>query len=355
MRGVHRLVAAALVVAASPAVAEDIAVTDDPRLEPAEMMELADKRILVGLSRVGDRFLAVGMRGHILASTDGESWTQQPVPVRSMLVTIDFPTEQVGYVGGHDGVVLKTTDGGETWAVKHFDPEPTRPIIVYDLEFADADTGWAVGSYGLMLRTTDGGENWERLEPDVAFLGFHISNLVPLGGDTLLMVGEKGLAARSTDNGETWEMLASPYSGSFFGAVPGEDGSALIYGMRGRLYEIPDVTAVPTQDPMAYDPFTASNVEDPQAIADMGWKRLRQIVTESYFGATEMPDGSVALVGNAGLIVRSDADRDTFTRIANPNGDTLAGVLASDDRLLTVGRQGVEWHPASPQTATRSQ
>jgi len=29
-----------------------------------------------------------------------------------------------------------------------------------DIDFYDANNGWIVGGYGLILRTTDGGESW---------------------------------------------------------------------------------------------------------------------------------------------------------------------------------------------------
>lgn len=324
--------------------AADDAVKDDPRLNPAEQMDLADERILVGLQPIADGYLAVGMRGHILKSADGQTWNQQPSPVRSMLVTIDFPTESTGFIGGHDGTILKTTDGGDSWSLQHFNPEPRRPVIIYDLMFDTPERGFAVGSYGLILRTTDGGDTWNQLTPDIEFLGFHNSQIRRLANGVLLMVGEKGLTARSGDDGETWEMLVSPYSGSFFGLIPDDRDGAWIYGMRGRLYRIPDVMAVATQNPMDYDPFMAENVEDPAAIQAMGWERIQTPANESFFGATTRPDGGITLVGNAGLILNSDAQQANWTLVPNPNGDTLAGVVPVGGKLLTVGRQGVEWH-----------
>lgn len=326
------------------ALAAEEAVKDDPRLNPAEQMGLAAERILVGLQPLADGYLAVGMRGHILKSADGKSWTQQFSPVRSMLVTIDFPTDTTGFIGGHDGTILKTTDGGDSWTLQHFNPEPRRPVIVYDLMFDTPERGFAVGSYGLILRTTDGGETWTQLTPDIEFLGFHNSQIQRLSNDVLLIVGEKGLAARSTDDGETWEMLVSPYSGSFFGLIPDDSGGAWVYGMRGRLYRIPDVLAVETQNPMDYDPFMAENVENPEAIQAMGWQRIKTPASESFFGATTRPNGGITLVGNAGLILNSDPQRSSWSILPNPNGDTLAGVVPVDGKLLTVGRQGVEWH-----------
>lgn len=344
LRGLTASVLISCLATFNVAQASEAETTNDPRMKPAEAMPLAAQRILVGLTQANNDYLAVGMRGHILRSDDGKQWEQVASPVRSMLVTLDFPTQQVGYIGGHDGAILKSTDGGEQWSLQHFDGEARRPAIVYDLMFDDEQTGFAVGSYGLMLKTTDGGEQWNRVESDIEFLGFHNSQIVRVSETLLLVVGEKGLAARSADGGETWEMLVSPYTGSFFGAIPDGQGGAVVYGMRGRLYKIPDVASVETQSPMDYDPFMAANVEESEAIRAMGWERLETPTNESFFGATTMPDGSITLVGNAGLIMTGDPQNAAWTVQRNPNGDTLAGVLPVDGALLTVGRQGVEWH-----------
>lgn len=335
--------AAALLMAATTGSAAEF--EPDPRLAPAEVMPLADQRILNDVARVGDRYVAVGMRGHVLMSDDGKTWTQKPVPTRTMLVAVAFPTNKVGYAAGHDGSIIKTSDGGETWELLRFDPSPNRPPIIYDLFFPTADTGFAVGSYGLMLKTVDGGANWELLEPDFAtWIGYHNSAIVPVGKNTLLIVGERGIAARSTDRGKTWDMLASPYTGSFFGAVADGKGGALVHGMRGRVYRIKDVRAVPTVDATQYDPFSAENVEDPAAMADMGWSRVTPVTEESFFASSKLPGGGAILVGNAGAIATTNKAMTQLTLVPNPLGDTLAGALPVGDRFLMVGRRGVEWH-----------
>ncbi len=123
----------------------------------------------------------------------------------------------------------------------------------------------------------------------------------------LPIVGERGLPARSAGGGETWEMLVSPYTGSFFGAIPDGQGGAVVYGMRGRLYKIPDVASVETQSPMDYDPFMAANVEESEAIRAMGWERLETPTNESFFGASTMPVGSITFGGNGWVMSRGES------------------------------------------------
>ena len=82
---------------------------------PAVKSPLAARALLNGLARAGDRIVAVGQRGHVLWSDDaGKSWQQADVPVSSDLVAVPSPTPTDGWAVGHDGVVLHSTDAGQT-------------------------------------------------------------------------------------------------------------------------------------------------------------------------------------------------------------------------------------------------
>ncbi len=88
---------------------------------PAVASEMASKSLIFAIRKFGDRYFAVGQRGHILFSDDGgDSWTQAKVPVRSSLLDIYFATPELGWAVGHEGVILHSADGGESW-VKQYD------------------------------------------------------------------------------------------------------------------------------------------------------------------------------------------------------------------------------------------
>ena len=51
--------------------------------------------------------------GHIAYSDDqGRSWVQAAVPVSVDLTSVSFVTPRLGWVTGHDGVVLRSDDAG---------------------------------------------------------------------------------------------------------------------------------------------------------------------------------------------------------------------------------------------------
>src|SRR6476620_10550171 len=86
---------------------------------PARMSPLAEKSLLLSVTRAGDRLVAVGQRGHILISTDrGKTWTQSPAPVSSDLTSVFFVDARLGWAVGHFSDTAPTENGGEHWTVQ---------------------------------------------------------------------------------------------------------------------------------------------------------------------------------------------------------------------------------------------
>ena len=107
---------AAAAAAAAPTAPATPAAWRDVLDTPAQRSPLADRGLLTGLARAGHRLVAVGQRGHVLFSDDaGRRWQQADVPASADLVAVHFPSATRGYACGHDGIVLGTRDGGQTW------------------------------------------------------------------------------------------------------------------------------------------------------------------------------------------------------------------------------------------------
>ena len=111
---------------------------------------------------------------------------------------------------------------------------PSRPLM--DVWFKNNQEGIVVGVFGMILKTTDGGQSWlpilDRIEnPN----GYHYYGITR-SGDNLFIVGEMGLLYKSSDFGQTWALLTPPYEGSFFGVVGNPGGDFIIaFGLRGNV------------------------------------------------------------------------------------------------------------------------
>lgn len=363
MRIAIRRIAATLALAAlvRPAPATPV---DDPAIQSP----LAPESLLVSIVRNDGRLVAVGEQGHIIYSDDGAaSWTHAEVPLSLMLTSVCFATPDLGWAVGHQGVILATTDRGETWQMqldgreiarmqhaaaeaalaeqqRAFEELPEDADIeeaeyaLEDAEFALEDaaarledgilspllrvacTGereaYALGSYGVVLRTRDGGETWDLVSrqfenPD----GFHWYTMVRAGG-TLFIAGEGGLLNRSTDGGQTWEGLDAGYDGSFFGAVTPTGGGVLLFGLRGNIFRSDD--------------------------GGDSWRAVRTQSTSTLTGGTTLADGSIVLVGANGRILESDDGGETFRRVDSNTRLTLSDVIGTQGGgLIAVGFGGV--------------
>ena len=79
--------------------------------------------------------------------------------------SVFFINQNMGWIAGstnevypnYNGVVYKSTDGGNTWINKFNGSDPSGFIDIY---FKDEGNGWVVGNYGEIFMTTDGGDNW---------------------------------------------------------------------------------------------------------------------------------------------------------------------------------------------------
>lgn len=328
----------------------------DPATLDAEMMPRASRSLLLDVVATPAGYFAVGERGHVVVSEDGGSWRQAPVPTRSTLTSI-ASANGVLWAGGHDGVIVHSTDGGQTWTrrrVQTWTPDYADPldgVPVMDILFVDGMNGFAVGAYAMMLVSTDGGVNWEPRqvinydepaeeeepapEQDVAQTDDwtfdasdleleaeadpHLYSITRAGNGSLVIAGERGAFFRSSDGGETWERKRMPYEGSMFGILAWEGEHLLAFGLRGNVLESFDLGST--------------------------WTAVETGVGTSLMGGHALPGGGAILVGANGVILhRPDgASPFTETRFEMASGETpnLTGVMpAGDAGFIVVGDKG---------------
>lgn len=283
-----------LSLAASPAPAADA-----PADEPSIPARLAPKSLLLDAAERGTLWIVVGERGHVLTSRDrGTTWTQASVPTRALLTGVWMHDERLGWAVGHDETILHTTDGGATWQVVHSAPEAERPLL--DVWFADAAHGFAIGAYGAFLATADGGTTWT--ERPLSEDDFHLNAIAAAADGTLYIAGEAGHLHRSDDHGESWRELATPYEGSFFGALPLDDRALLAFGLRGKLFRSED--------------------------RGESWTPIATATEATLMTGIDLGDGHVVVAGLAGALLRSDDGGRSFRTEALPDRKANVALLA---------------------------
>lgn len=242
--------------------------TFDVLEQPARQTPLALRSAIIGVEAIDGKLIGVGNRGHILVAEDQlASLQQKSVPVSADLTAVHFHDNQLGWVVGHDGVVLRTLDGGKTWKRLLDGNELNDLVVTYyealqsqnpaleittaladarrsqsagagvglmDVWFRDHHEGYIVGAFGLILQTLDGGESWI---PQMHLVenpgGMH---LYAVSGDAndIYIVGEQGLFLHRGESG-AFAAIQTPYHGTFFGLTLDEERLAL-YGLRGHAF-----------------------------------------------------------------------------------------------------------------------
>lgn len=293
-----------------------------PGIEYAELKPLATESLLLDVTRTaGGRLVAVGERGHVILSDDGESWRQaQEVPTRSTLTTVVAVGERL-WAAGHDTSIVTSTDGGETWTSQYFDPE--RQQAVMDLYFTDEQNGMATGAYGLFMKTSDGGETWLDETVDTEN-DYHLNDMIRFDDGRRMIAGEAGYSYRSFDDGETWEAMDLPYFGSMWGAQISVDDCVVFYGLRGHILES----------------------------CDFGdnWNEVTTDTLSSLSGAA-FADGSTVIVGNSGAVLVREGSGDFFVYVHSSGVDFASIVPLGEGRFLLVGEDGVHHFPEQPDDA----
>jgi photosystem II stability/assembly factor-like uncharacterized protein len=140
-----------------------------------------------------------------------------------------------GWIGGSEGSILKTSDGGSSWLSQYSDSGQTQ---ILQIRFVDKFTGFAIAilkGVGALLKTTNGGDIWtidSSLYKIAVDSGFVLSNLslTTSGDSTTISVlcwsysGAPGIITApmyfSRNNGRTWTQFRNyPVSESLIFAV----------------------------------------------------------------------------------------------------------------------------------------
>ena len=173
-----------------------------------------------------DQAWAVGADGVILHSSDGgRSWLHQESGVGNALKDVFFVDDTTGWVVGEKGVILHTVNGGSSWEVQ----ASNTGANLRTAWFIDSQTGW-VGLPDGVLKTIDGGETWAK----AGSLPSEVKSLQFFDADTGLLICNSGSPGagrimRTSDGGTTWTPATCQYVGPGPSSGPCEDNFTALH------------------------------------------------------------------------------------------------------------------------------
>jgi photosystem II stability/assembly factor-like uncharacterized protein len=152
---------------------------------------------------VGEAQRAGAVRDLILQTTDGgATWAMQYLGVGTYLHRVQFSDAQHGWAVG-DGGILRTSDGGAVWRRQ---PAVARKVSFTGLDVLSRDEAWVVGPGGIILHTTDGGQSWASPELPAGYAGHHLSSVKFIGPERGWVAGDGGAVFSTKDGGLSWEL-----------------------------------------------------------------------------------------------------------------------------------------------------
>ncbi|MCX7832910.1 MAG: YCF48-related protein, partial [Ignavibacteria bacterium] len=146
--------------------------------------------------------------GMIIKSTDmGNTWIKI-AETSKILHDIFFIDELKGFACG-EGKVYKSSDGGLNWLEIN---TPTQ-LKLLTIRFINQNTGWCAGEYGVILKSTNAGENWTIKNSNTIQ---HLIDIEFVNENTGFICGIYNTILKSTDAGNNWVKTYLPNVSDFF-------------------------------------------------------------------------------------------------------------------------------------------
>lgn len=132
---------------------------------------------------------AVGLK-ILFTSNGGLSWQvlDNSELKGNILNSIEFFNKDVGFAVGSGGLIIKTSDGFNTWIVQ----TSGTKVELNDINFTDSDNGIIVGDNGNILTTTNGGSVWKK---EIVSTGENLKRIA-IKDSVVLCVGDEGTIIR---------------------------------------------------------------------------------------------------------------------------------------------------------------
>jgi len=289
---------------------------------------------LYALEMDGKWGLAVGNFGLMLETSDGgESWTLVP-PVKesngetlkSALLAVARDGENV-ILTGQQGLVV-TRQGSADWEVQ----DSGLDARLLNVDIAGGLT-MAVGEFGFIGRSVDGGKswkqvsvNWERFNDE----GYepHLYDVVIQANGVVLIAGEFGLILRSTDGGMNFD-AANRGEQSVFDIHLAEDGTrnGFAVGQEGLVLKTSDAGASWTKLAKATNANLLGVWSGHDEVVITG---IRELLRSSDGGSTFQSGQTDIQIG-----------RNWFQGVASGTAEKNSGVgVLAEESVYIVGHQG---------------
>jgi len=161
---------------------------------------------LTNITTKNDTFYIVGENGTLLSvDNSGNQWNTINTGFTNHFYCMEWYNNSAFIGGGtysNSGIILKSSDGGQTWS----EIELGSLKNVNDIELKNG-FGYFVGENGSIFKTIDGGTSWQASSSNITS---SLYGVAVLNDNTAIAVGSPGKILRTTNNGVSWSLISCP-------------------------------------------------------------------------------------------------------------------------------------------------
>jgi photosystem II stability/assembly factor-like uncharacterized protein len=146
---------------------------------------------------------ACGGNGAIIKTTNGgKNWRIAQTPTTTLLLKIYSYNGQVVIATGYDGIILRSSDGGENFS------EVTSGVgsgkDLWGLQMINDTLGWISGTSAALIKTTDAGLSWQLVTPGLTQQYWSLDFLNESFG---VIACGSGIVLITINGGSTWTQV----------------------------------------------------------------------------------------------------------------------------------------------------
>lgn len=146
------------------------------------------------------RGIVVGDSGLVLRTTDGgDTWTRVNSGTSQKLISLSYVYPDIAWAAGGGATLGKTTDGGATWTWQTLGTDTSAAFLSMTFHFSQY--GWIADNKGRLYRTSDAGSSWT---PQTSGITQAITALQSVSTDVCYAISLARRFHKTTDGGLTW-------------------------------------------------------------------------------------------------------------------------------------------------------
>jgi photosystem II stability/assembly factor-like uncharacterized protein len=264
-----------------------------------------------------------GDEGYLSRTDDGgQSWVHQSVGTKAAINDIYFRDKEAGFLLAGNSIFV-TRDNGSSWTQSRvFLPEEFEgaDVELYSVRFSSKKKGWVVGSVSkhervidsILVYTDDAGATWRRQRAPSRLELIHVDFVSDKRG---WIVGDGGTILFTRDEGVSWTKQNVGTTGTLYHVDFRDDRNGWVVGERGTLLRTADGgetwTVVPTNVNATL--LSVQFVND-----DEGWA-----------------------IGRSGIILRSSDEGKTWVKQESTTRQNLYSLNFNKKVGWAVGGEGI--------------